>query len=53
MQESHTLSIAELFFIDAKRVWGVSSPGERVTEVRRVFKQLNKPHMHLKLLRGL
>lgn len=36
MQESHTLSIIQLFFIDAKRFWGVSSQGERVTEVRSV-----------------
>lgn len=36
MQESHTLSITQFFFIDAKHFWGVSSQGERVTEVRSV-----------------
>lgn len=36
VQESHTFSIKQFFFIDAKRFWGVSSQGERVTEVRSV-----------------
>lgn len=36
VQESHTLSITQFFFIDAKHFWGVSSQGERVTEVRSV-----------------
>lgn len=36
VQESHTLSIIQLFFIDAKRFWGMSSQGERATEVRSV-----------------
>lgn len=36
VQESHTLSIIKLFSIDAKHFWGVSSLGERVTEVRNV-----------------
>lgn len=34
--ESHTLSITQLFSMDATLCWGVSSQGERVTKVRSV-----------------
>lgn len=36
VHEFRTLSITQLFFIDAKLFWGVSSQGERVTKVRSV-----------------